>query len=147
VARAQHEARYCRSQAETLPQSGSAATATHFNNENRDVQALQLRSPPRAAGCYGCSASGNAQRELVQSRLGENWRAQNTSIGKGPLDKEGQPDEIFERTPELLQSDLMFVRIVRRCIANAPPPVLPGWIIIVSGRRVSGKGRQIPLLR
>jgi hypothetical protein len=62
--------------------------------------------------------------------------------GKWPLYEDGQPDEVFEGTAEFLN-----VRFdvrqncapLRRCIANKATSLFAGWIIIISGRRISTK--------
>ena len=64
-------------------------------------------------------------KELVHHVLAIIGRAQHAAIGKRSLHKDGQPDEMVERTAELLQIclDVRENRApLRRWIATEPPP-------------------------
>src|SRR5262245_4726369 len=74
-------------------------------------------------------------KEFVQHVLTEIRRAQYAAVGKRSLHKEGKPDQMFQRSAELLQIGL-YVRedvapLCRRVSCSATS--LFEWIVVVGG--------------
>src|SRR4030095_10512565 len=111
-----------------MTRSDCASAATPITSEGwRVVIAAMLRA-----------MLGKEFVQHVQPKIG---RTQHAAIGKWPLHKEGQPDEIVEAAAEFLQIRLDVGENgapLRRCIAGRAAS-LADRIIIVDGRRVSGK--------
>src|SRR6187401_3532639 len=82
--------------------------------------------------------------ELVHHVLTKIGRAQNAAIGKWPLNKQRQPDEMIERTTEFLQIqfDVREDSAPLRCrIANGTAALFER-VIVIGSRRVARKKNE-----
>src|SRR5688572_1857423 len=80
--------------------------------------------------------------ELVHHIQPKLRRTKNATAWKRTLNKDGEPNEIFECATQFLQIQFDVCEHcapLRSCIANKTSSLFFGWIIIVSRRRVSTK--------